>query len=1022
MIDIEKLLEQTDLVELARRAGAELKKRGAEYRGPCPLHGGDNPSAFVIYENHNRQMWHCFTGCGDGGDAIDFVAHWRHLSVNGNGGFLEAVKILADEENISLSEIGIDEEEAKRLQAEREKQARQRDILTLAASYYEQTLHAKEGEAGWTYAQSRGWSEETIKGMGLGYSDGSLLACLNELDADIDLALEAGLIYRRRDGSLSDAIPAGYLVYVHRRFGAELYLSGRATFTDGKGRKARNLHAPRHLYWATRRSRGPVVVVEGQACAITCWQWGYNAVGLCGTSLSKQDVKAINAYKGVYLALDPDASDKIGKVADRLGPLTMVVEDIPAADINAWLTEAGGTGEDLSEALHNARPWIAVAIERASKAPAFELDERLEHLAALVARLPESARSKYIRDICTGHHLSGKRDFQDLVEQQEQTDEANTNGFEVIDGRLCHFGDPLCNWAGWITHELINDDGLNPPQITYTIEGTLETGEPLEPLDIDAEVFDGMKWVGKHWGARPIIYLSPGKTYKLRRAIQEVSMADMKRERVYTFTGWTKLNGHWRYLTTSGGIGTDGLDPSVRVDLGVNNLSRYELPNPTGDLRQAIRASLGFMSLAPNEVTLPLWAAMYAAPLTPIKSLNAVLWVYGTTQSGKSTLAHLALTHFGPSFIDGHEYNAPKDWISTVTSLEGALFSIKDAPIVVDDFAPAHSGASEARRLAKKAHRTVRSVGNRSARGRARVDLSEQKQRPPRGVVIATAENPLIGQSIVGRMIYIPVEPGQIIQDHRAEESMLDVAQQEAQSGLYAQAMAGYIAWLAERWEELREELPDRITQTSRVGRAIFPSGQARLTDYYGLLVESIRLALEYACDYGVVEEGDVESMMELYRLELVDLLHSQSERVAGESPTVKFWQAMSDLLAQKKIHLAPRLDNGSFVPPERSDLVGWYDDENVYLMTNAALAQVKRYWQALDERFDTRTDTLHRELWQRDFVAERADRQLQRKTYIRSGNESKRERTLWIDREILLEKAGISPEPDVDEPEPIEL
>jgi hypothetical protein len=143
---------------------------------------------------------------------------------------------------------------------------------------------------------------------------------------------------------------------------------------------------------------------------------------------------------------------------------------------------------------------------------------------------------------------------------------------------------------------------------------------------------------------------------------------------------------------------------------------------------------------------------------------------------------------------------------------------------------------------------------------------------------------------------------------------------------------------------------------------------------------------------------------------------------VAGESPVVKFWQAMSDLLAQEKVHLAPRLDNGSFVPPERSDLVGWYDDENVYLMTNAALAKVKAYWQALDERFDTRTDTLHRELWQRDFVAERAERQLQRKTYIRSGNKSKRERTLWIDREILLEKAGISPEPDVDEPEPIEL
>ncbi|MCP4567237.1 MAG: DUF927 domain-containing protein, partial [FCB group bacterium] len=155
----------------------------------------------------------------------------------------------------------------------------------------------------------------------------------------------------------------------------------------------------------------------------------------------------------------------------------------------------------------------------------------------------------------------------------------------------------------------------------------------------------------------------------------------------------------------------------------------------------------------------PILAAMYAAPLTPIRSLNAVLWIYGTTQSGKSTLSHLALTHFGPTFSKGHDYRAPADFgTSTVTSLEGVMFSTKDAPVILDDYAPAHSGAAEARRIAKSAHYVVRSVGNRSGRGRARADLSEQTLRPPRGLVITTAENPLVGQSIVGRMIYVPIE------------------------------------------------------------------------------------------------------------------------------------------------------------------------------------------------------------------------------------------------------------------------
>jgi hypothetical protein len=295
------------------------------------------------------------------------------------------------------------------------------------------------------------------------------------------------------------------------------------------------------------------------------------------------------------------------------------------------------------------------------------------------------------------------------------------------------------------------------------------------------------------------------------------------------------------------------------------------------------------------------------------------------------------------------------------------------------------------------------------------VDLSERKQRPPRGLVIATAENPLVGQSIVGRMIYVPVEKGEVIRTDGAGESDLDAAQQEAMDGLYAQAMAGYVTWLAERWEMLREELPGRVQAASRTARQLFPSGQARLTDYYGLLIEAIRLALIYADVHGALP-GGVEASLEAYRFALIELLRSQSERVAGESPVVKFWSAIADLLAQEKVYLAPRLDDGTFITPNNADLIGWYDESYVYLLTNAALAQVKQYWEALDERFDTRTDALRRELWQRDYVAKRTERQFERKTYV----QGKRKRTLWIDPQVLSERTGITPHPAMEEPEEV--
>lgn len=1017
MINVELVLEKTDLAQLAERAGAQLKRSGNGWRGACPLHRGDNPIAFSIFTGHDgMQRWHCFTGCNEGGDAIDFVRRWRGLP-DDEQGFVEAATYLADLASLPLAEVmDGSEEEVRQMAEHRQERRQQQALLELATTYYVCCLQSDDGRPGLDYAHQRGWTAETIKAMRLGYADGGLLAHLRALDADLDLAMAAGLIYRRDDGTLTDAIPPRYLVYTHQIHRQVTTLSGRATFTDEQDKKSRNLHAPRQLYWALRPGSAsgnlPLIVVEGQACAITVWQWHYDGVALGGTSIAEKDVKAIQARQATYLILDADAGqDNTARVADQIGPLTMVVEKLPVHDLNTWLQD-GGTAEDLAKVLNTAHPWIALAIKRASQAPAYKLEEQIDHLVRLVAALPQSTRGRYVREICDQRRLSTRTDFRALIAAHNQDDDGN-DGFEVVDGRLAHYGDPLCSFDARITHELTQYDGLNPPAVLYGVEGTLNSGEQLERIDVPAEDFDSMRWIGRHWGARPIVYTPPGRAYLLRRAIQEVSQADLQRERVHTFTGWAQIEGRRLYLTTSGGLGADGLDESVRVDLGINNLGRYALPNPPANLRPAIEASLGFLDLAPYRVTLPLWAAMYAAPLTPIRPLNAVLWVYGITQSGKSTLAHLALTHFGPTFIAGHEYKAPKDWTSTPTDLERAMFVTQDAPVVIDDYAPAHSGAHEARRLAKAAHYVVRCVGNRSSRGRANADLSERQQRPPRGLVIATAENPLVGQSIVGRMIYVPVDAGEIIQAQTSQETPLDAAQRQAMAGLYAQAMSGYIVWLARRWKQIEEELPSRIETASKAGRGLFPPGQSRLTDYYGLLTTAARLALEYAAEHRVLEPEATEALHEQLRVELVDLLRYQGERIASQSPVVKFWEAIGDLMAQDKVYFAPRQDGGTFTPPYDAERIGWYDDQrgHVYLLTKPALKQAKEYWSALDERFDTLADALRRELWQQGYVTERGMDHIEKKPYINQA--AGRPRVLVLSARTLWEKAGVVPSPD---------
>jgi DNA primase len=49
---------------------SRLKGKNDQLIGPCPLHGGDNPTAFRVHLERN--LWRCFTACG-GGDTIDLV-------------------------------------------------------------------------------------------------------------------------------------------------------------------------------------------------------------------------------------------------------------------------------------------------------------------------------------------------------------------------------------------------------------------------------------------------------------------------------------------------------------------------------------------------------------------------------------------------------------------------------------------------------------------------------------------------------------------------------------------------------------------------------------------------------------------------------------------------------------------------------------------------------------------------------------------------------------------------------------
>lgn len=89
---VERIRDAVDLKKLLGVYGAQRIKGTGNIRSTCPIHRGDNPSAFVFSESD--KVYYCHTGCQEGGDVFDFVMRADECT------FMEAVRKLADMFNV----------------------------------------------------------------------------------------------------------------------------------------------------------------------------------------------------------------------------------------------------------------------------------------------------------------------------------------------------------------------------------------------------------------------------------------------------------------------------------------------------------------------------------------------------------------------------------------------------------------------------------------------------------------------------------------------------------------------------------------------------------------------------------------------------------------------------------------------------------------------------------------------------------------------------------------------------------
>jgi len=73
-ITMEQVLDHYDVLDRFKRSGDSLS-------GPCPIHGGENPTQFRV--SISKNIWNCFSECKHGGNVLDFISRMENVSIHG---------------------------------------------------------------------------------------------------------------------------------------------------------------------------------------------------------------------------------------------------------------------------------------------------------------------------------------------------------------------------------------------------------------------------------------------------------------------------------------------------------------------------------------------------------------------------------------------------------------------------------------------------------------------------------------------------------------------------------------------------------------------------------------------------------------------------------------------------------------------------------------------------------------------------------------------------------------------------
>ncbi len=290
----------------------QLKRAGSNLKGLSPFSDEKSPSFMV---SPVKQIWKDFSS-GKGGNAIAFIMEHEHFS------YPEAIRYLARKYNIEI-------EETEQSQEEKEEASEKESMYLVsefAQKYFQNTLlNSDEGQAiGYSYFKERGFTNETIKKFGLGYSPETWDAFTKEAlgkGYKLDYVDKVGLTIIREDGRHLDRFKGRVMFPIQSMSGRVLGFGGRILGNDKKAAKYLNspeseiYHKSKVLYGIFHAKQAIAkldncYLCEGYTDVIQMHQSGIeNVVSSSGTALTSDQIRLINRLtKNITVLFDGDAA------------------------------------------------------------------------------------------------------------------------------------------------------------------------------------------------------------------------------------------------------------------------------------------------------------------------------------------------------------------------------------------------------------------------------------------------------------------------------------------------------------------------------------------------------------------------------------------------------------------------------------------------------------------------------------------------------------------------------------------